>query len=227
MSLNLVLVTVIFFVLLVIVAIFVAQQFATVQKTSAKKSLSLTEKLAASGINPLDSDRFREIALRAGPSEEDPKRLVALSGPDISDRPASFGPEQDDRIEKPEETAFTDPNLSTELQHIEKKDLQALYSEYLIAKNLNPFDVEPEFKLGMAYLRNAQYEKSQGLFQKVVESKPEFPGIFYYLGEAYRCNGQFYEAMQAYKQSWEMDHLGSQTSTDSEHDSENDNSEGV
>ena len=209
MSLNIILVFGVFIVILIVLAIFVAQQFSTVQKNQVKKTQSLSEKLAAGGFNPLDSERFREIALTSSPSEDDPNRLVNLSGPDVSEQAASFSAPPEENVETPEELAFQDPSLSQNLQQIDEKDLQALYSEYLTAKSLNPFDVEPEFKLGLAYLKNAQYEKAQSLFQNVVESRPDFPGIYYYLGESYRCNGQFYEAMQAYKQSWEMDHLPS------------------
>ena len=214
MSLNIVLITGIFFVVLVLVAVFIAQQFAMLQKTQAKKSMTLTDKLTASGVVPLDSGRFKEVALGSETGEEDPNRLVNLDSQRTLDQSPGFGPPEGAGVETPEEIAFDDPNLSPDLLNIEKKDLQSLYSEYLTAKSINPFDIEPEFKLGLAYLRNAQYEKAQGLFEKVVESKPEFPGIFYYLGEAFRCNGQFYEAMQAYKQSWEMGYLPSKSRID-------------
>ena len=214
MSLNIVLITVIFFVVMVLVAVFIAQQFAMLQKTQTKKSMTLTDKLAASKIVPLDTGRFQEVALSSDSTEENPNRLVNLDSQQTFDQSPGFGPPESTGVEIPEEFAFDDPNIPPDLLNIENKDLQSLYSEYLTAKSINPFDVEPEFKLGLAYLKNTQYEKAQGLFQKVVEGKPEFPGIFYCLGEAYRCNGQFYEAMQAYKQSWEMGHLPSKSRAD-------------
>ena len=202
MSLNIVLITVIFFVVLVLVAVFIAQQFAMLQKTQTKKSMTLTDKLAASKIVPLDTGRFQEVALSSDSTEEDPNRLVNLDSQQTFDQSPGFGPPESAGVEIPEEFAFDDPNIPPDLLNIENKDLQSLYSEYLTAKSINPFDVEPEFKLGVAYLKNTQYEKA------------EFPGIFYCLGEAYRCNGQFYEAMQAYKQSWEMGHLPSKSRAD-------------
>jgi tetratricopeptide (TPR) repeat protein len=221
MNLMLILVTGIFIVLLIVLAIFVAQQLSAIQQVQTKQSMSLSEKLNAGGINPLDSDRFREMTM-GGAGIEDPNLLVNLSEQSSLDQGSVISTPADSPVETPEESAFFESNISQDFQDIEKKDIQALYSEYLTAKSLRPFDVEPEFKLGLAYIKNAQYEKAQNLFQKVTESKPDFPGVFYYLGESYRCNGQFYEAMQAYKQSWEMDHLQSESEADETKDDQND-----
>jgi len=226
-SLNIIVVTAVFIVVLIIVAVFVAQQFATVQKTQAKKSMSLSEKLSASGITPLIADQAREITVDGTPSESDPNRLVRLDTQPVFDQPSETAPAVAEDIESPEKMAFSDPDIAPELLDIKKKDLQSLYSHYLTEKSLNPFDVEPDFKLGLAYLQKAQYEKAQNLFQKVIEGDPEFSGIYYYLGEAYRCNGQFFEAMQAYKQSWETDHLKPKIQSDEGQNTGNDAELGV
>ncbi len=213
-SINILLVAGIFFILLVVLAVFVAQQLTAVSKTRAKDSMTLSEKLAASGIAPLDTDRFREIAMKSGPVEENPSSSVDTGVQKPFDQSSGFGLPREGTFETPEEAVFTDPNISPDIKKIEEKELQTLYSEYLTAKSLSPFDMEPDFKLGLAYLKNVQYGKAQDLFQKVIESKPDFPGIYYYLGESFRCNGQFYEAMQAYKQSWESEHLETESRKD-------------
>ena len=221
-SVNILLVAAIFIILLVVLAVFVAQQLTTVSKTQAKNAMTLSEKLAAGGIAPLDTGRFREIAMKTGPVEEDLSSSVDTEEQKPFVPSAGIDSPGEGTVETPQEAVFTDPNLSPDIKKIKEKDLQTLYTEYLTAKSLSPFDMEPDFKLGLAYLKNAQYGKAQDLFQKVIESKPDFPGIYYYLGESFRCNGQFYEAMQAYKQSWELENLKTETQTDKVQDTEED-----
>ena len=197
---NVLIIAVIFIIILLVGIGFITQQFYAVQKVAASKPKTLIEKMASSGLGALDTDKFKDIVMSA-PSENAPgvESLIdaSESGSDWSSK-GSAG-------EVPEEEVFAEAVASTgQSLNLEGKDLQAIYSEYLSAKNLNPFDMEPDFKLGVAYLKFAQYEKAQGEFQKVIDAKPEFPGIYYYLGESFRCNGQFYEAMKAYKKSWEM-----------------------
>jgi len=200
---NLFVIGAIFFLLLFFIAIFIAQQFYNVQKVSEAKPKTLIEKLRARGIGALDTDKFKKIVM-SSPSEESTGVEPLVERDTLSAEVSDTG-----KLDvRPEDALFSETMLITGKQlNIENKDLQTIYSEYLTAKNLNPFDVEPDFKLGVAYLRFAQYEKAQKEFQKVIEEKPDFPGIYYYLGEAYRCNGQFYEAMEAYKKSWEMEKL--------------------
>lgn len=190
---GLLVIGVIFFILMFIFAVFIAQQMNSVEKLNLnRKPKSLSEKLRASGVAPLDTDRFREIVM-SGESGETVESLVVQGGHEESIN------------ESPEDIAYKALESSGHRVSVEGKDLQTIYAEYLSAKNLNPFDVEPEFTLGVAYMKFSQFDKAQNQFKKVIDSKPDFQGIYYYLGEALRCNGQFYEAMNAYKKSWEMD----------------------
>ncbi|MCE5271581.1 hypothetical protein LLH00_09905 [bacterium] len=189
---NMIIVAGIFVVILFVVAVFIAQQMSNVEKMNLnRKPKTLSDKLRESGLAPLDTERFREIVMSGGNQEVEP--LL-----DTADTRSTS-------IESPDDIDFRSLEMSGLRLNLEGKDLQTVYAEYLSAKNLNPFDVEPEFTLGIAYMRFAQYDKAQNQFQKVIDSKPEFPGIYYYLGESLRCNGQYYEAMNAYKSSWEMD----------------------
>ena len=190
---SLLLIVAIFLILLLIISVFVAQQMDSVQKLNlCRKPKTLMDKLRESGVAPLDTDRFREIVM----SGQGGGTVGSLLEPAESHESLN---------ERPEDVTFITPDISGHRVILEGQDLQTLYAEYLSAKNLNPFDLEPEFTLGVAYIKFGQYEKAQIQFQKVIDSKPEFPGIYYYLGEALRCNGQFYEAMTAYKKSWEVD----------------------
>jgi tetratricopeptide (TPR) repeat protein len=183
---NTLIIAVIFIIILLVAVGFIAQQFYAVQKVAASRPKTLIEKMASSGLGALDTAPGVESLI------------------DRSESGSEWG-SGGSAGELPEEELFAEAMASTgQSLKLEGKDLQTIYSEYLSAKNLNPFDVEPDFKLGVAYLKFAQYEKAQGEFQKVIEAKPEFPGIYYYLGESFRCNGQFYEAMKAYKKSWEL-----------------------
>ncbi|HUU30181.1 MAG TPA: hypothetical protein VM123_20445 [archaeon] len=202
---NFAIIAIVFFILIFIIAIFVAQQFYAAQQIRAKSPKTLIEKLSSKGLGALDTDKFKEIVLSGG--SEEPASIPALSSMAGSEGLLTGTEKTGEQIE---EKLFRDYLDSVGHQvNIENKDLQSIYSEYLSAKNLNPFDVEPDFKLGVAYLRFAQFDKAQKQFQKVIDSKPNFSGIYYYMGEAYRCNGQFYEAMNAYKKSWETDRVTS------------------
>jgi tetratricopeptide (TPR) repeat protein len=199
---NMLIVAVIFIVLLLIIAGFVSQQFSTAQKiVENKRPKSLLEKMNK-GIGALDTDKFRQIVMEGGPDELS-GQVEALI--DESDRTSASSANRG-IDEMPNDMAFeSDIDTGHGSLNLEGKDLQTIYAEYLSEKNVNPFDMEPEFKLGVAYLKFSQFEKAIKQFEKVVVDKPEFPGIHYYLGEAYRCNGQFYEAMKAYKSSWELE----------------------
>lgn len=189
---NILIISGIFIALVFIIAVFIAQQLSNVEKTNQnRKPKSLSDKLRESGMAPLDTERFREIVMAGGAQETEPLIDSTFPGASVS--------------ESPDDIAFRNYELTGHHTNLEGKDLQTIYSEYLSAKNLNPFDIEPEFTLGIAYMRFAQYDKAQIQFKKIVDSKPEYPGIFYYMGESLRCNGQYYEAMNAYKKSWEMD----------------------
>jgi len=189
----------IFLLLIIILAVFVTQQFQTAKKVVSQKPKSLLERMSSGG-GALNTEKFRQIVMEGGPQElqDSVESLVGHSASGSS----GYGVAG----ETPDEEIFAE-NLARLEQplFLEGKDLQTIYSGYLSAKNLNPFDVEPDFKLGVAYLKFGQFGKAQNQFLKVVDQKPEFPGIYYYLGEAYRCNGQFYEAMKSYKRSWEME----------------------
>lgn len=203
---NLLVVAAIFLFILFIIAVFITQQFYTVQQLRAKEPKSLIEKLAGRGIGALNTDKFKEIVLSGGGEEDKVASLLTSTEESIdqSEKPIT------EKIgEYPEEKLFNDHLKATgHLFNIENKSLQAVYSEYLSAKNLSPFDLEPDFKLGVAYLKFGQYDKAQNQFQKIADEKPSFKGIFYYLGEALRLNGHLFEAMNAYKQSWEQDRIG-------------------
>jgi len=189
---NIIIVAGIFVVLILVVAAFVAQQMSNVEKMNLnRKPKTLSDKLRESGRAPMDTERFREIVMSGGSQEVEP--LLDMPGTGTSSS------------ESPDDIDIRSLEMSGHRINLEGKDLQTIYAEYLSAKNLNPFDVEPDFTLGIAYMRFAQYDKAQNQFQKVIDSKPEFSGIYYYLGESLRCNGQYYEAMNAYKKSWEMD----------------------
>ena len=205
--LNLMIIAAIFIVLLLIIAGFVSQQFTTAQQIQEnKRPKSLVEKMNR-GIGAMDTDKFRQIVMEGGPDELS-GQVEALI--DESDR-TSASTKIRGIDEKPEDLVLEKELGSSNVNlNLEGKDLQTIYAEYLSEKNVNPFDMEPEFKLGVAYLKFSQFEKAIKQFEKVVADKPEFPGIHYYLGEAYRCNGQFYEAMKAYKQSWEMESKASE-----------------
>ena len=198
---NVLIVAVIFAVILIIAVGFITQQFYAVQKVVASKPKTLIEKMSASGLGALETDRFKEIVMSV-PSEN-ASGVESLIGE--SDSGSAWG-SGGNSSELPEEKLFNETIPSTgQSLNLEGKDLQTIYSEYLSAKNLNPFDVEPDFMLGVAYLKYTQYEKAQSQFQKVIDVKPDFPGIYYYMGESFRCNGQFYEAMKSYKKCWEME----------------------
>ncbi len=189
---NIIIVAGIFVVLILVVAAFVAQQMSNVEKMNLnRKPKTLSDKLRESGRAPMDTERFREIVMSGGSQEVEP--ILDMPGTGTSSS------------ESPDDIDIRSLEMSGHRINLEGKDLQTIYAEYLSAKNLNPFDVEPDFTLGIAYMRFAQYDKAQNQFQKVIDSKPEFSGIYYYLGESLRCNGQYYEAMNAYKKSWEMD----------------------
>ena len=196
---NIIIIAGIFIVILVILAGFVAQQFFTVQKIKASRPKTLLEKMGG-GVGAMDTNRFKEIVMSSGSEDSQVESLVdGSSGGRESQFSGVAGELLDEDVLKAEYIATSMP------LNIENKNLQTIYAEYLSAKNLNPFDVEPDFKLGVAYLKFGQYEKAQSQFQKVIDAKSDFPGIYYYLGESYRCNGQFYEAMKSYKRSWEME----------------------
>jgi tetratricopeptide (TPR) repeat protein len=204
---NMLVIGAVFIVLLLIIAGFVSQQLNTAQKIKeSKRPKNLLEKMNK-GIGALDTAKFRQIVMDSGPDafggqvesllDEDDQAKVARSASTLGEMP-------DDMV------IGDDLAVASGTYNLEGKDLQTIYSEYLSEKNLNPFELEPEFKLGVAYLKFSQFEKAISQFQKVIDDKPEFPGIHYYIGEAFRCNGQFYEAMKAYKQSWELDSRASQ-----------------
>jgi len=197
---NVLIIAVIFAIILIIAVGFIAQQFYAVQKVAASKPKTLIEKMSSSGLGALETDRFKEIVMSAS-SENSPGVESLLEESDSGSAWSSGG----NAGEFPEKELFVETIPSTgQPLNLEGKDLQTIYSEYLSAKNLNPFEVEPDFMLGVAYLKYTQYEKAQSQFQKVIDVKPDFPGIYYYMGESFRCNGQFYEAMKSYKKCWEM-----------------------
>ncbi len=195
---NMLVIAAVFILLLLLIAGFVSQQFSTALKIKEnQRPKNLLEKMN-SGIGALDTAKFRQIVIDSGPDESGVLTDTLLD----QDSPGAGIPSG----ETPDDMVINEQLGSAgSLLNLEGKDLQTIYSEYLSEKSVNPFDLEPEFRLGVAYLRFSQFEKAIIQFQKVTDKKPEYPGIFYYLGEAYRCNGQFYEAMKAYKQSWEMD----------------------
>ena len=196
---NVTLIFTIFIIVIVIISVFIAQQFQTAKKISAQKPKTLLERMSAGG-GALNTEKFRRIVMESGPQE------LQQGVQSLVDHPEGGALSHGVGGETPDEQIFAETIAGLEQPlFLEGKDLQTIYSEYLSAKNLKPFDVEPDFKLGVAYLKFGQFEKSQNQFLKVVDDKPDFPGIYYYLGEAYRCNGQFYEAMKSYKKSWEME----------------------
>lgn len=203
---NIFIIAAIFIIVLIVAVLFIAQQLYTIQRVVAARPKTLFEKMTPSSLGPLDTDKFKEIVMST--ASENPPGLEPLTeGSGAGSERGLDG----DIGESPEEKLFAETILSTSQPlNLEGKNLQTIYSEYLSAKSLNPFDEEPDFKLGVAYLKFNQYEKAQGQFQRVIDVKPDFPGIYYYLGEAFRCNGQFYEAMKAYKKSWEMEIQDSQ-----------------
>lgn len=220
---NLVIVAAIFVVILMIVAGFVSQQFSTAQQINeSKRPKSLLEKMNK-GIGALDTDKFRQIVMEGGPDElSDQVESLVAEGDRTS---ASTGGTSKGIDERPDDLVFDEDLVgSSGVLSLEGKDLQTIYSEYLSEKNVNPFDMEPEFKLGVAYLKFGQFEKAITQFKKVVDDKPDYPGIHYYLGEAYRCNGQFYEAMKAYKVSWESESKDAQQGKDEQKKAENETS---
>ena len=199
-------VAILFIVILFLIAVFIAQQMFNAESAAGKRQKSLSEKLAGKGIGALDTEKFRNIVMNSSedsagsmvqPLVESDQRTFKSSGKAENDI-YSLG-------ETPEQQALDGAILSEDKSiSIESKDLNTIYNDYLAAKNLNPFDVEPDFALGAAYLKFGYFDKAQKQFSKVIDSKPDYPGAYYYLGEAYRCNGQFYEAMNAYKTSWEQ-----------------------
>jgi len=193
----------VFILLLLIVAGFVSQQLNTAQRIKeSKRPKSLLEKMNR-GIGALDTAKFRQIVMEGGPDELSGKVEALI---DEKDRTAASHLSSAALGEMPDDQVIVSGAVgSTGMLHLEGKDLQTIYAEYLSEKNVNPFDMEPEFKLGVAYLKFSQFDKAIKQFQKVADDKPDFPGIQYYLGEAFRCNGQFYEAMKSYKKSWEME----------------------
>lgn len=198
---QLLIVGIIFLAILLFFGIFISQQIYAIQKVrDARTPKSLMEKLSSKGIGALNTDKFREIVMSEGSDSGTESSVQPLFQGESSYQTGGVAGET------PDETIFNEQlNLVGHPLNIENKDLQSIYSEYLSAKNINPFDVEPDFKLGVAYLKFSQHDKAQKQFLKVIESKPDFPGIYYYLGESYRCNGQFYEAMKSYKTSWEKE----------------------
>jgi len=68
---NILIIAVIFIIVLIVAVGFVAQQLYTVQTIAATGSKTLIEKMTSSSISPLDTDRFKEIAI-ATPSENPP-----------------------------------------------------------------------------------------------------------------------------------------------------------
>ncbi len=193
---NMLVIAAVFILLLLLIAGFVSQQFSTALKIKeSQRPKNLLEKMNT-GIGALDTAKFRQIVIDSGPDESGVLTDTLL---DQDSAGVALG-------ETPYDMVINEQlGNAGGLLNLEGKDLQTIYSEYLSEKSVNPFDLEPEFRLGVAYLRFSQFEKAIIQFQKVTDKRPEYPGIFYYLGEAYRCNGQFYEAMKAYKQSWEMD----------------------
>ncbi len=209
---HLPLVGIIFLVVLFVIATFIARQFRVARDYQQQRPRTLLDKLTARGTGAMNTDRFRELMLDS-PEGSSPTAETAPGGfGEGASAAAGAAPG-----ENPEEGLFSE-QLEIEGHHLNlgEKSLQTIYSEYLTQKSLSPFDPEPDFRLGVAYLKFGQFDKAQAQFQKVADSKPGFPGVFYYLGEAYRCNGQFYEAMRAYKRSWEQDrpnpeHLASES----------------
>jgi tetratricopeptide (TPR) repeat protein len=195
---NILFIAIVFLLILFIMAVFIAQQIYNVQKTNqGRRKKTLSEKISEGGLAPMETDRFREIVMSSGgPGANGIEPLTdGVAG-------AAAG----EISETPDDTTLNQHLIATGHRiNIENKDLQTIYSEYLTTKNINPFDLEPEFFLGVAYMKFAQYDKAQIQFRKIIDAKPEYPGIYYYMGESLRCNGQFYEAMIAYKKSWEMD----------------------
>ena len=209
---NILIVAAIFIIVLIVAVLFIAQQLYTIQKVVAARPKTLVEKMTSSSIGPLDNDRFKEIMMST--VSENPLGLEPFT--EGSGAGSEMGLDGDIG-ESPEEEFFAEIILPTgQPLDLEGKNLKIIYAEYLSAKSLNPFDEEPDFKLGVAYLKFNQHEKAQGQFQRVIDVKPDFPGIYYYLGEAFRYNGQFYEAMKAYKKSWEMEIHASQEAQKSE-----------
>ncbi len=209
---NLLIVAAIFIIVLIVAVLFIAQQLYTIQKVMVARPKTLVKRMTPGSIGPLDTDRFKEIVMST--ASENPSGLEPFT--EGSGAGSEMGLDGDIG-ESPEEEFFADTNLSTgQPLDLEGKNLKIIYAEYLSAKSLDPFDEEPDFKLGVAYLKFNQHEKAQGQFQRVIDVKPDFPGIYYYLGEAFRYNGQFYEAMKAYKKSWEMEIHASQEAQKSE-----------
>ena len=199
-------VAILFVVILFLIAVFIAQQMFNAESAVGKKQKSLSEKLAGSGIGALDTEKFRNIVMNS--SEDGASSMVQPLVESDQRTYKSSGEAENDIYklgETPDKQALDGAILSDEKSmSIESKDFNTIYNDYLAAKNLNPFDVEPDFTLGAAYLKFGYFEKAQKQFLKVIDTKADYPGAYYYLGEAYRCNGQFYEAMNAYKTSWEQ-----------------------
>ena len=158
---NILIIAAIFIIIMLIAVGFIAQQFYNVQKLAASRPKTLIEKIASKGVGALDTDKFKEIVMSA-PTENVPGVESLIDKKEDSSGLSSTGKAG----EVPDEELFmeTIPTTGQPL-NLERKDLQTIYSEYLSAKNLNPFDVEPDFKLGVAYLKFAQYEKAQVQFQ--------------------------------------------------------------
>lgn len=69
--------------------------------------------------------------------------------------------------------------------YVRSNDLNEALKTYFKAASLDPSGAEPIFQIGQVYLKNkATAAKALKNFQKVIETNPRFPKVYYHAGEA-------------------------------------------
>ncbi|MEA1996797.1 MAG: tetratricopeptide repeat protein [Gemmatimonadota bacterium] len=206
--LNLGLVASIFVIVLFSGLFIVFRQFRRVKKVRSRApDYSILGIAARRGIRPLGKDKFeqrvlakgRETAWEVSQLSEVPQSEQDRGHSGKSSDPGTGNGYPADKLSRDHLSLIGQP------LDIGDKDLKTIYREYLTARDNDPYDMEPEFKLGVAYLRFGQYEKAMKQFRKVIERKPGYPGVHYFLGESLRCNGEYFQAMESFKKSLEKD----------------------
>lgn len=88
---------------------------------------------------------------------------------------------------------------------LNRGELKAAEKTFIQAIALNPSLVEAYNKLGLIYLRNAQFGKAESIFRKLILAVTAEPTYFSNLGMALYSQQQFGEAKIYYKRAIELD----------------------
>jgi tetratricopeptide (TPR) repeat protein len=68
----------------------------------------------------------------------------------------------------------------------------------------NPGDSFSKFALALEFRKEGEFKKARILFEDILESDPDYVGVYYHLGKLYEVLDQFPEAKKLYEKGIEV-----------------------